>query len=184
MTRLRLFLLLAVIPLHGLSGQRLSAREGTYVEVGLGAARLTERICGSCTGSNRSIGPALLLRIGERVAPAFELGGELQATLSGGRHFEAVLLTGTLVAPPEYAPWLRLGGGVLLHPGVGDDVTASAGGGEQHGVDLGMGIVIGVGLDIPLRGSRSLSPQASYIHQIGSERRFSLLMIGAGLRLF
>jgi hypothetical protein len=47
-----------------------------------------------------------------------------------------------------------------------------------------MGVVIGVGLDIPLRDNRSLSPRASYIHQIGSERRFSLVMIGASLRLF
>jgi len=180
----RLLLLLALVPVHGLSGQRLSAREGTYFEIGVGAARLSERICARCTGSNRSIGPALLLRLGERIGPAFEIGGELQATMSGGRHFEAILLTGTFVAPPEYAPWLRLGGGFLLHPGVGDDVTASAGGGDQHGIDLGMGIVIGVGLDIPLRGSRSLSPQASYLHQIGSERRFSLLMISASLRLF
>ena len=184
MTWLRLLLLLAAIPAHGLYGQRLSAREGTYLEVGLGAARLTERICGSCTGSDRTIGPALSLRLSERVGPAFELGGELQATVSGGRHFEAVLLTGALVAPSEYAAWLRLGGGVLLHPGVGTDVLASAGGGDQHGTDLGMGMVIGVGLDIPLAGNRSLSPQASYIHQIGSERRFSLVMIGASLRLF
>lgn len=180
----RLLLLLALVPVHDLHAQRLSAREGTYFEVGLGAARLTERICGSCTGSHRTIGPALLLRLSERVGPAFELGGELQATLSGGRHFEAVLLTGTLVAPPEYAPWLRLGGGVLLHPGVGDDVLASAGGGDQHGIDFGVGIVIGVGLDIPLRNNRTLSPQASYIQQVGSERRFSLVMIGASLRVF
>ena len=180
----RLLLLLALIPVHGMSGQRLSGREGTYFELGLGPARLSERICGSCSGSNWSIGPALLLRLSKRVGSAFELGGELQATLSGGRHFEAVLLTGTLVAPAEYAAWLRLGGGFLLHPGVGDDVLASAGGGDQHGIDLGMGIVIGVGLDIPLRGNRSLSPQASYIHQIGSERRFGLALIGAGLRLF
>jgi len=180
----RLLLLLMLAPLHSLYGQRLSAREGTYFKIGAGGARLTERICGSCTGSDRSFGPALLLRLGERISPALELGGELQATVSGGRHFEAVLVTGTLVAPPEYAPWLRLGGGFLLHPGVGNDVLASAGGGDQHGIDLGMGIVIGVGLDIPLRGNRSLSPQASYIHQIGSERRFSLLMVGASLRLF
>ena len=180
----RVLLLLALVPVHGLSGQRLSAREGTYFEVGLGAARLSERICGNCTGGNRTIGPALLLRLGERLGPAVELGGELQATLSGGRHFEAVLLTGTLVAPAEYAAWLRLGGGFLLHPGVGDDVTADAGGGNQHGIDLGTGIVIGVGLDIPLGGSRSLSPQASYLRQIGSERRFSFVMIGASLRLF
>jgi hypothetical protein len=180
----RLLLLLVLVPLHGLSGQRLSAREGTYLEIGVGAARLSERICGSCTGSDRSIGPALLLRLGERVGPTFELGGELQATLSDGRHFEAVLLTGTLVAPPEYAPWLRLGGGFLLHPGEGADVLASAGGRDQHGTELGMGVVIGVGLDIPLRDDRSLSPQASYIHQIGSERRFSLVTIGASLRLF
>jgi hypothetical protein len=180
----RLLLLLALVPVHGLSGQRLSARGGTYFEVGLGAARLTEGICGSCTGSHRSIGPALLLRLSERIGPAFELGGEFQATVSGGRHFEVVLVSGTLVAPAEYAPWLRLGGGLLLHPGVGNDVLASAGGGDQHGVDLGMGIVIGVGLDIPLRDNRSLSPQASYIHQIGAERRFSLVMIGASLRLF
>lgn len=180
----RLLLLLMLVPFHTSYGQRLSARHGTYLEVGAGAARLSERICGSCTGSDRTIGPALLVRLGERVGAAFELGGEIQATLSGGRHFEAVFVTGTLVAPPEYAPWLRLGGGFLLHPGVGDDVLASAGGGDQHGIDLGTGLVIGLGLDIPLRGDRSLSPQASYIRQIGSERRFSLVMIGVGLRLF
>jgi hypothetical protein len=180
----RLLLLLTLVPFHSLYGQCLSGREGTYFEIAAGAARLTERICGSCTGSDRTIGPALLVRLSERVGPAVELGGEIQATVSGGRHFEALLVTGTLVAPPEYAPWLRLGGGFLLHPGVGDDVLASAGGGDQHGIDLGTGFVIGVGLDIPLRGNRSLSPQASYIHQIGSERRFSLVMIGASIRLF
>jgi hypothetical protein len=81
----RLLLLLMLVPFHSSYGQRLSAREGTYFEIGAGAARLTERICGSC---------------------------------------------------------------------------------------------------IPLRGDRSLSPQASYIHQLGSERRFSLVMIGVSLRLF
>jgi hypothetical protein len=34
------------------------------------------------------------------------------------------------------------------------------------------------------RENRSLSPQASHIHRIGSERRFSFVMIGASLRLF
>ena len=67
----RRLLLLILVPLHSLYGQRLSAREGTYLEIGGGAARLTERICGSCTGSDRSIGPALLLRVGERISPAF-----------------------------------------------------------------------------------------------------------------
>ncbi len=182
-----LFLLLALtlVSVRGLSGQRLSSRSGTYFEVGAGVGRLAERTCASCSGSHRSLGPALLLRMSQRLGRAFELGGELQATRSGGRHFEAGLLTAALVSASEYAAWLRMGGGLLLYPGEGDDVTVTAGeGSRQDGSELGAGIILGVGLDVPLGNNRSFTPQASYVRHLGAERRFNLLMIGASIRLF
>jgi hypothetical protein len=165
--------------------QVASSRPPSRYEVGLGIGRLAERFCSFCRPGPRTIGPALLIRVSRATTRLLEVAGELQATAGGGRAFEAALASIALTSVGDRLAWLRVGFGVLAQPGQGDDVALSGqSSAEREGTEVVPGFALGIGLDIPVSSHRSLNPQLSYVGQLDSRRRFSLVTVGVGLRFF
>ncbi len=191
-TMMMLATLLVPLAISPVSAQRADARRaGFYASVGLGSGSAGVT-CDGCDSDRRSK-LTVMARFGGSVRPDLVIGGEVMAWsdeasdsgISGDMTLGFVGATAQYFPDPKRGLYLKGGLGVAT-----SEVNLRVSGvGSAKLEATGLGLVAGVGYDIPLGRAFSLTPFADYYHaakadakingsDAGEKLGFSVLNIG------
>lgn len=145
----------SVAPLAGQTNQS-DRRHGFWLSggAGYGSARMT---CSQCEGGDRSDGVSGFLALGGTLSQHWLLGFESSAWYKNESGVGVTMGTGTLSARyyPSETGGFFLKGGAGLATWIGTD-------GDRREEHDGFGLLAGLGFDVPVGRSVSLTPTVSY----------------------
>jgi hypothetical protein len=148
-------LVTSVAPLTGQSNEG-PRRHGFWLSggAGYGSARIT---CSQCEGGDREDGVSGFLALGGTLSPHWLLGFESSGWYKREGSVGVTIGTGTLSARyyPSETGGFFLKGGAGLAAWIGTDGSRK----EEHD---GFGLLAGMGFDVPVGRSVSLTPTVSY----------------------